>query len=260
MAYHTITLERRDHVAFITLARPQEGNAVNLQMATELREACQAVQSDDQVRVVVLQAQGEAFCRGSALSLPQPDGAKVEEVRQAFQSHRVAMALAGIAKPVIGALQGDALDQGLEMALACDIRVASVNIRMGFPQAPQGLLPWDGGTQRLGRVAGVSRAMDLLLTGRLVDTDEAHAMGLVNIMVNPADLQSRVGQIASTIAKSAPIAARYAKETVHRGMDLPLQEGLRIEADLYLQLFSTADRAEGIRSFLERRQATYRGE
>ncbi len=260
MAYHRITLDKRQHVAHITLAGLDVGNAVDLQMATELREACQEVQDDDQVRVAVLQAKGGVFCRGSSLSVPSPDGATVDDLRQALQSHRVASALASITKPVIAALQGDALDQGLEMALACDVRIAAVGIRLGFPGAPQGLLPWDGGSQRLLRVAGISRAMDLLLTGRLIDTDEAHAVGLVNMIVNPQDLGDRADQMALTIARSAPVAARYAKETVRRGLDMPLQEGMRMEADQYLLLFTTADRTEGISSFLERRQATYRGE
>ncbi len=260
MAYHSITLQKRQHVAHITLAKPDAGNAVDLQMATELREACQEVQDDDQIRVAVLQAKGTAFCSGSSLLLPSPDGATTDDVRQALQSHRVASALASITKPVIAALQGDALDQGLEIALACDVRIASVGIRLGFPGAPQGVLPWDGGSQRLLRVAGISRAMDLLLTGRLIDTDEAHAVGLVNIIVNPQDLSARVEQAAATIAQAAPVAARHAKETVRRGLDMPLQEGLRMESDLYLLLFTTSDRAEGIRSFLERRSATYRGE
>ena len=261
MPYQTITLEKRQRVAFITLARPETGNAIDHQMAAELREASWEAHTDEEVWVVVLQAQGEVFCRGSQLALPTPgDGVSQEKVRQTLREHRAAAAIAGIAKPVVAALQGDALDQGLELALACDLRVASVGIHLGFPQTAEGILPWDGGTQRLLRLAGPSWAMDLLLTGRQVDTDEAHALGLVNQIANAADLSQRVEELASTIAQGAPIAARYAKEAVLHGLDMPLPEGLRLEADLNFLLFTTADRAEGIRSFLERRSPQYRGE
>ena len=261
MAYQTITLEKRQRVAFITLAKPEVGNAIDYQMATELREACQEVQTDDEVWVVVLQAQGKAFSQGSLLTLPPPgEGGSLEEVQQALRDHRAAAALGSVTKPVIAAINGDALGQGLELALACDLRVAAGGARLGFPQASQGILPWDGGTQRLLRVVGLSWATDLLLTGRLLDTDEAHAIGLVNVIVDPEDLARRVEELASTIAQAAPIAARYAKETVLRGADMSLAEGLHLEADLNFLLFSTADRAEGIRSFLERRQPQYRGE
>lgn len=261
MAYRAITLEKRQHVAFITLARPEVGNAIDKQMASEVREACLEAHTDDEVRVVVLQALGESFCRGSSLCLPTPgDRVSVDEARQVLGDHRAAAAIGNITKPVIAAIHGDAFDQGLELALACDLRIATVGIHLGFPQTTGGTLPWDGGTQRLLRVAGASRAMDLLLTKRLVGTDEAHAMGLINQIVGPRDLTQRVEELASTITQGAPIAARYVKETVLRGLDISLQEGLRLEADLNFLLFSTADRAEGIRSFLERGKPQFRGE
>ena len=163
-------------------------------------------------------------------------------------------------KPVIAALSGDALDQGLELALACDVRVASLDARLGMTQLARGLLPWDGGTQRLPRLVGRAAATEMLLTGATLDAARALEIGLVNESVDPDRVAERAAEIAATVASHGPIAARYTKELVHDGLDMTLDQGLRLEADLNFLLQSTADRAEGVASFLERRGAVYRGE
>jgi enoyl-CoA hydratase/carnithine racemase len=261
LSYHTITLEKRQRIAFITMAKPDLGNAIDLQMAAELREACEEIEGDDAITVAVLQAQGAFFNSGSSLVSSYISGlSSSEEMLQVLEQHRVAATLGKMTKPIIAAINGDAIGQGLELALACDIRVVELEARLGFPQIPETFLPWDGGTQRLWRVVGLSWATDLLLTGRLVDSREALSIGLANLTVRLEDLPATVEDLASTIAGSGPIAARYAKETVLRGSDMTIAEGLRLEADLNFLLFSTSDRSEGIRSFLERRQPEYRGE
>ena len=168
--------------------------------------------------------------------------------------------MAALEAPLIAAVNGPAIGQGLELALACDIRIAGEGARFAMPQVPAGVLPWDGGTQRLPRIVGRGRAMEMLMTGREVDAREALDMGLVHEVVPHAELAARVQALAESIAAAAPIALRYTKEAVLRGVDMGLDAGLRLEADLNILLQSTADRAEGVRAFLERRAPRFRGQ
>ena len=243
----TLTLAIEEHVATVTLDRPAAGNSVNELMASELRETCESVDADPDVRVVLLTGRGDAFCLGTDGPGPVDD-------------LRAADAVAAVRKPVIAVLNGDAVDQGLEIALACDIRVASTCARLGLTHLARGAIPWDGGTQRLPRLVGIGRAMDMLLTSRLLDAGEALEAGLVNELAEAADLRTRARALAGTVAGQGPIAARYLKEALLKGADMTLEQGLRLEADLNIILQSTADRAEGIRSFLERRPPVYRNE
>ena len=177
-----------------------------------------------------------------------------------MELHRAASALASVEMPVIAAINGDAIDHGLELALACDLRIAARGVRMGFTDLSRGIIPWDGGTQRLPRLVGRTYALELLLTSRLMDSEEASKVGLVNFVVDPECLVSTTEKLALEIASGAPIAARYAKETVLKGMDMTLEQGLRLEADLNIILQSTSDRGEGLRSFLEKREPEFKGE
>ena len=247
MTLRTLTLAIEEHVATVTLDRPAAGNSVNELMASELREACESVEADPDVRVILLTGRGDAFCLGTDGSGPADD-------------LRAAVAVAAVNKPVIAVLNGDAVDQGLEIALACDIRVASTRARLGLTHLARGAIPWDGGTQRLPRLVGIGRAMDMLLTSRLLDALEALEAGLVNELAEAADLRTQARALAGTIAGQGPIAARYLKEALLKGADMTLEQGLRLEADLNIILQSTADRAEGVRSFLERRPPLYRNE
>lgn len=258
MAFETILVEKDGWVSSLTLARPSSGNAINERMAFELGDASDQLSRDDDVRVVIVTGQGDAFCRGADASTPQD---RVEaSALEALRSLKVADRIAAMEKPVIAALNGDAMDQGLELALACDIRIAAAHARFGLTQVKSGLIPWDGGTQRLPRLVGRGRAMELILTSRTLDAQEAVGMGLVNEMVQADKVLSRAREVALLIAGHGPIAARYLKEAVLKGLDLALEQGLRLEADLSVVLQSTADRAEGIRSFLERRPPRYRGQ
>jgi enoyl-CoA hydratase/carnithine racemase len=267
-----IIVQANDHIAKVILA----GSAISERMAFELRDACDQVDQDDAVWVAVITGKGEAFClgsRGEIESSGEPfdpaQGSLVEPTRpyttndtllQAMRSLKVAGRVAAVQKPLVAALNGDAIDQGLELALACDIRIASSQSRLGLTQVKDGLLPWDGGTQRLPRLIGRGRAIEMVLTSRIVSAQEALSIGLVNQVVGPDKALERSLEIASAIASHGPIAARYLKEAVLKGMDLTLEQGLRLEADLNFILQNTADRAEGIRSFLERRRPQYRGE
>jgi enoyl-CoA hydratase/carnithine racemase len=167
--------------------------------------------------------------------------------------------VASLAIPVIAAINGDALGQGLELALACDIRIAVGSARFGFPQIASGSMPRDGGTQRLPRLIGRGKAMEMLLTGQSVDAAEAYRIGLVSKVVRQEELMPAAMDIAQSLASRAPLAVRYGKEAVLKGMDLTLEQGLRLEADLYFLLQTTRDRAEGIKAFLEKRSPKFKG-
>ena len=261
MPYERIRLDVHDRVARLTLARPGAGNTIDGRMAAEVREACERVRQNDDAWVVVLAGEGDAFCAGTdPAALADLAALDAAALPPALAELRVAEAVAAVEKPVIAALSGDALDQGLELALACDVRVASLDARFGMTQLARGLLPWDGGTQRLPRLVGRAAATEMLLTGATPDAARAVEIGLVNEAVEPERVVERAGEIAAAIASFGPIATRYTKELVHDGLDMTLDQGLRLEGDLNFLLQSTADRAEGVASFLERRGAVYRGE
>jgi enoyl-CoA hydratase len=213
--------------------------------------------------VVVITGAGQhAFCRGNEMEQAQT-GKTVEtalaKLKETGTGFNVASAIAGIDRPVIAAINGDALGQGLELALSCDVRLAAQSARFGFPQVASGLIPRDGGTQRLPRIIGKGKALELILTGKIIDAEEALAIGLVSQVLPPPDLMSTAEALAQNIAGKAPIALRFIKEAVHKGLDLTLEEGLRLEADLYFLLHTTADRTEGVKAFLEKRRPQFKG-
>lgn len=247
MPYSTVSYTRKDHVAYITLNRPKAGNSINLKLAQELEDVCRGINQDEDIYVVILTGAGDkAFCGGS-------------EVEKSGMVYSAATAIAGIDRPVIAAINGDALGQGLELALSCDIRLASDKAKFGFPQVAQGLIPSDGGTQRLPRIVGRGKALELILTAETITAEEAFEIGLVSKVVGGADLAAEAETLARTIAAKGPIALRFIKEAVNKGLDLTLEQGLRLEADLYFLLHTTADRTEGITAFLEKRPPKFKG-
>ena len=248
--FKTLQSNRRGPQFRIALNRPRAANRVNAQMALELAELAEAANRDDAIRVVVLSGRGRTFSSGW-------EAVRVRTSAQ--QSLQAAAAIARIEKPVVAAINGDAVGQGLELALAADLRIAARGARLGMPHLSRGAIPWDGGTQRLPRLIGRAKALEMLLTGEIIDAEEARRIGLVSQVVEPEDLNAVVDQVADQIARAAPIAARYAKEAVAKATYIPLDDGMRLEADLSILLHSTKDRAEGIRSFLERRQPRFRG-
>ena len=240
-------------VATITLARPDARNAVAFDLAYTLADLAGQARQRDDVWVVVVAAEGPDFCAGTA----EDALAGITDDDSRLSDLRVAQMIADVEKPVICAAQGAVHEQGLEIALACDIRIADSTATFAMRQALSGSMPWDGGTQRLPRVIGRSRAVEMLLTGRSLDAETALSIGLVNEIVPPGAAGSRAAEIAAAIADHGPIALRYLKEAVLTGSDGPLSQGLRLEADLSFLLQSTSDRSEGISSFLQRRSPTY---
>ncbi|MCS7207442.1 MAG: enoyl-CoA hydratase/isomerase family protein [Dehalococcoidia bacterium] len=252
--------EREGAVALLTLARPQEGNPIDPPLVHALGDALDALAHDEGVRVVLVQGEGAVFSAGpfpppGLLPLPSDPTQAVRHLQE-WQAGRL---LQAFPKPVVGAANGPAIGLGLELFLTCDLRLASTRAVFQMPHLRYGLLPWDGGSQRLSRIVGRAWAQDMLLTGREVDAAEALRLGLVHRVVAPEALPQEARTLAHALAQMAPIAARYAKEAVWQGLDLPLEHALRLEADLNIILQSTRDRAEGIRSFVERRRPTYEG-
>ena len=258
--------------ATITLASPASRNLIDAELAEEFCDACQEIDADESARLLVVTGSGDCFSVGrqapgsdaSEDGTAESTGESSSEQRTAqlilhLERLRVADCLADLSIPVIVALNGDAIGHGLELALAGDLRIAVAHARFGLAEPNRLSFPWDGGTQRLPRLVGPAWALDLALTSRLVDAEEALRLGLVNRVVAPEQLPGEVKRLAASILAGGPVAAKYAKEAVGKGMDLSLAQGLRLEADLSVILQSTADRAEGIASFKERRSAKFSG-
>ena len=258
MPFQTIQLEIDNHIATLTLTLASSGDTIDERAASEIRHACERLRQDDDIRVVILTGEGNAFCLGTAESAFE--GVDENDLADTLRSLRVAESVAAIEKPVIAALNGSALGQGLEIALACDIRIASEEAMFGMTQVENGTIPWDGGTQRLPRLVGRGAATEMILTSFPIDPNSALETGLVNDVAPPEDVLNQARALALAIARQGPIAARYVKELVLSGQDMTLEQGLRLEGDLNFILQSTTDRAEGISSFLEKRDPQYRGE
>ena len=247
MSQDVIVYTKKDHIARITINRPDTGNAFDRELAGALEDVCRQVNQDDDVYVVIVTGVGnKAFCCGGELNLAEDPTSP-------------SSAIAGIDRPVIAAVNGDALGLGLELALSCDIRVASDRASFGLPQVAQGLIPMSGGTQRLPRIVGRGKALEMLLTADTIGAEEALAIGLVSKIVSGDKLATEVDALAQSIAAKGPVALRYIKEAVNKGSDLSLEQGLQLEADLYFLLHTTADRTEGIKAFLEKRPPRFRG-
>ncbi len=248
MAYKYITFEKKPAVATIRLNRPEDNNALGGAMADELAVCCRLVNEDPDLRVTILQARGNAFSVGR----PGEDPATAAIAANAIASLKI---------PVIASIQGDAIGSGLELALACDIRIAVRTANFGFEEVSYGSIPSGGGTQRLPRIVGRGKALELILTASTVDGNEAGEIGLVNRIVDSLDdLVNETESLAGLLASKGPIAERYAKEAIGKGLDMTLSQGLGLEADLSFILHSSTDRDEGINAFKEKRTPNFTGE
>ena len=260
MRGQTLSLETGGALARLTLSRPETGNAIDAALVAHLTRACDAISADDAVRVVLLSAEGDAFSRGwdwDALLVETTDPVA------ALRGHGIPLdpfgCLSDLPQPVVCALQGEAIGAGLELALACDVRIAAEGARVWLPEVSLGLLPLAGGTQRLPRLVGRGKALEMILTGEPVTADEALRIGLVSAVVSREHLDGEAAGIAQRIAERGPLAVRYAKEAVSHGLEMPLEQALRFETDLTIILQTTEDRAEGVKAFLEKRSPDFKG-
>lgn len=237
--YHTVIYEKSDNIAYITLNRPQVLNVYNMQMRDELYQILGALKDDDEVVVAILSGRGDkAFCAGADLSefLTAPPPVIARRVRWERDLWGLFLSLP---QPVIGALHGYVLGSGIEIALCCDLRIAAEDASFGLPETGLGIIPAAGVTQTLPRVVGRARALEMLLTTRWIDAEEARNVGLVNQVVPAAQLLAAAEEMAGKIISYHHVAARYAKQALVRGLDLPLPEGLELERRLANLLFST---------------------
>ena len=257
--FENLLYDKKDHIAYITVNRPKVLNALNPATMGDLRRAFTAAQEDPEVRVVILTGAGEkAFVAGADLNelrkLTLIEGKEYTHAGQA-----VLDLIENLGKPVIACVNGFALGGGCEIAMACTLRLASENAKLGQPEVTLGLIPGYGGTQRLPRLVGRGVAMQLVLTGGMISAQEAYRIGLVNEVVAAAELIPRAEAIAKKIIANAPLAVQYAMEAVNHGMDMPLKEGLYLEATLFGLICGTEDKNEGTTAFLEKRAANFKG-
>lgn len=247
------TLTRDGAVARLTLRSADGENRLGAATLRGIADACTLLRDDASVRVLLLRAEGEAFSRGwDAQTLAQPEAAGLPGDPFAV--------LAALPQPVIAAIGGDAVSAGLELALACDVRVVAADARLAFPETAHGLLPLAGGTQRLPRLIGQSRAASLLLLGEVINGATAFAWGLASAATPRAALDAEAERQARVIAARGPIAERFAKEAIAEGVEMPLARALRYETDLTVLLQTTSDRAEGVQAFSEKREPHFTGE
>lgn len=257
--FDNLELTTGDGLAVITLMRPDALNALNNDLMLELGIALDMVAASDEVQVLIITGEGRAFAAGADINEFSGLGSDPFAGRDAALSGQDVFAgLAALPVPTIAAINGFAFGGGLELALACDLRVAASGARMGLPEVGLGLIPGYGGTQRLPRLIGPSRAMDLIFTGRHVEAEEALQLGLVN-RVAP-DAVAAATELAQQMLKNAPISLGVAKEAIVRGLNTGLNHGLEIEADLFGFISTTKDMKEGTSAFLEKRKPVFRGE
>jgi enoyl-CoA hydratase len=259
MSQDAIHYEAADGVAIVTLARPAVHNAMNDTMRRELTECFTGLTTADDVHAIVVTGDGErAFSAGADVrefvAPSSPVRAREERRRVDFRQ-----VMDQCPQPIIAAIRGFAFGGGLELALACDIRIASEDAQLGLTEITLGIIPGGGGTQRLPRLVGRGKALELILTGARISAAEALRIGLVERVVPAGETLASALDLARTIAAKAPVALRYAKEAVVKGLELPLADGLRLEHDLSTLLRTTEDRVEGARAFLEKRRPRWTG-
>jgi len=252
----TVLFKKDRKTAYITLNRPSDGNRLDLAIAYQIESACQAVIDDESIQAVVLNATGEAFCIGEELEDLQLEGPG--SVLQSPGQIAVS-AISRLAVPVVAAINGPCHGAGLELALACDIRLASETATFQAPELSYGYIPHSGGTQRLPRIVGKAAALEMVLIGDILSARDAFRIGLVSKVLPSDQLGHEAEALATKLSEKAPIALSYAKEVVTKGMDVTLEQGMRLEGDLYFLLQTTQDRMEGIRAFLERRSPEFEG-
>jgi enoyl-CoA hydratase len=257
-AYETITLERRGSVVILTISRPDKLNALNNKVHEEGVLVLDELRGDESVRVLVITGAGEkAFVAGADIKEFQ-DKSPVEQ-REIFQKRTLFNSIDTFPKPVIAMVNGFCLGGGNELALACDLRICSENAKFSQPEINLGLIPGGGGTQRLTRLIGEGRSMEIMLTGDMIDAETALKFGLVNHVYPAAELEAKTMELANKVAEKAPIALQLAKEAVKFASRSNLDEGLRREVDLFALCFATEDKQEGVSAFLEKRKPVFKG-
>jgi enoyl-CoA hydratase len=270
MAEQNVLYEVKDQIAWITLNRPEALNAVNREMVKAIVEYCRQANEDRGVQVIIFKANGErAFSvggdikdRARANAATEAEGESPLVLRQARHSGvpgTPAPAIAAITKITIALVHGYVVGTGLLMSLACDIRIAADNARLGLSEIRLGFMPGSGGTQRMARLVGIPKALEICLSGELYDAPECHRIGLVNQVVPYNQLIPAGEKMAASFLKGAPLARRYIKEAIYKGSEMTLEQGLQFESDLQSMVMQTEDAKEGPKAFVEKRPPVWKG-
>lgn len=257
MAYKNIVVETQDHVGLIKLDRPKALNALNKTLLDELADAIAKFDADDQIGAIVLTGNEKAFAAGADITEMRPKSF-VDVFKENMFAEQME-ALDRCRKPIIAAVAGYALGGGCELAMACDFILAADTAKFGQPEINLGVIAGIGGTQRLTRFVGKSKAMEMNLTGRMMDAEEAERSGLVSRIIPADDLVDEAMTVAAKIADKSPIAVMAAKESVDRSYETTLSEGIRFERRIFNALFATEDQKEGMDAFVEKRSAKFKG-
>lgn len=259
MAYQNLLFEVRNSIAYITFHRPKVLNALNRQTIAELGEALNRARDDSAVRVLILTGAGEkAFVAGADIN-ELAERTPIDGKEFSLFGQEVFHRLEIMGKPSIAAINGFALGGGCELALSCSIRIASKNARLGQPEVKLGIIPGYGGSQRLPRLCGKGIAHELILTGEMISADQALRIGLVNHVVEPAELIPAAESIAKKVISNAPLAVKFSMGAIEQGTEMPQEQGLFLEATLFGLCCATEDMREGTRAFIEKRPAQFKG-
>ncbi len=256
---NSVLVEQRDQIAVVTINRPEKLNALSRETIGALSEAFKSFDDDAELRAVILTGAGErAFCAGTDLS--ELIDVRADEARSiAERGQQLCNQIMQSHVPVIAAINGIAAGGGCELALACHLRIAALHARFSLPETKLGIIPGYGGTQRMPRELGRARALELILTSGAINAEDALQFGLINRIVEPSELMATAEALAGEIAQLAPLAIRACLKAVVHGTELPLTDGLALEAELFASLFATEDMREGTRAFLEKRKPVFKG-
>jgi enoyl-CoA hydratase len=259
MEFKYIIYEKSEGIVTITLNRPEALNAFNREVIEEILKALEDIKADENIRVVILTGAGEkAFSAGADVkAMKGMDALKAREL--SLMGEKLCNALENLEKPVIAAINGYALGGGLEVAMACDIRIAAENARMGQTEINIGLIPGWGGTQRLPRLIGKTKAKELIFTGKIIDAKTAEQLGIVNMVVPADKLKEAVHQFALELASKAPVALKVAKSLINKGSEISLDAAIALEREGFGVVASTEDLQEGVSAFIEKRKPTFKG-
>ena len=253
-----VLFEKKENIAIIKINRPEAMNALNGDVLNAIDAAVDQAMADDEVRVVIFTGEGKAFVAGADIAQMSVMNEK-EGYDFGVLGSRVFRKIEMMDKPSIAAVNGFALGGGCELALSCDIRYASAKAKFGQPEVGLGITPGYCGTQRMTRICGKSKAMELILTGEMINAEEAKAIGLVSKVVEPETLMEEAMTLAGKIAKNAPLAVKYSAQAMKCGIEVPMEEAIKIENELFAKCFATQDQKEGMAAFLGKRKAEFQG-
>lgn len=260
MTYKHIVYDKEGEIAIITFNRPKVRNALNYLTIDEALEAARKAEADEAVRVLIFTGAGDkAFISGADIGELQRRNTLTELGERSGRRRVLANLLETMPKPTIAAINGFALGGGLEIAMACTLRIAADTAKLGLPEINLGIMPGNGGTQRLPRLVGKGRAMEMILTGEIIDAAEAYRIGLVNQIVPLAELMDYTKQIAGKLASKSTLALKIAKDAINTGLDLSLAEGIQYEQKNFAILCGSEDKREGVAAFLEKRKPIFHG-